>query len=307
MLRDFLQGKPFHHPLHTALVHFPIGLFALSLLLDGATLLLEPANALVQGAFYTMAGGIGLALLAAIPGLVDWAAIRADHPGKKIATTHMLLNLAAVGLYALNLSLRAGTLDSATSPGWPFALSLIGIGILSVSGYLGGRLVYEDGIAVGRHRRRTDTPRETIYVSAAGLGHARDGLAPVAEADGLGEGETLRVELDGEMMTIVRLNGEFYAFQEFCTHRYGPLSEGSFQDGQVRCPWHRSCFDVRTGKVTQGPAKEELKTYAVVVKEGIIHIRAPTSPSPQAGKRRQKAAGSTRDKRAEKKRESAHR
>ena len=74
------------------------------------------------------------------------------------------------------------------------------------------------------------------------------------------------------IITIARLDGEFHAFQEFCTHRYGPLSEGILRDGQVQCPWHGSCFDVRTGEVTRGPAKENLKTYEVVVGGGMIQL-----------------------------------
>lgn len=76
-------------------------------------------------------------------------------------------------------------------------------------------------------------------------------------------------------MTIANLDDELYAFQEFCTHRFGPLSEGHFHNHEIMCPWHRSCFDVRTGKVTQGPAKVDLKTYQVMVQDGQICVRAP--------------------------------
>jgi nitrite reductase/ring-hydroxylating ferredoxin subunit len=64
-----------------------------------------------------------------------------------------------------------------------------------------------------------------------------------------------------------------YAFQEFCTHRYGPLSEGKLQDRQVICPWHRSCFDIRTGRVLEGPAKVDLKTYSATIRGGKIFIK----------------------------------
>jgi nitrite reductase/ring-hydroxylating ferredoxin subunit len=106
----------------------------------------------------------------------------------------------------------------------------------------------------------------------------------VAEASQLADGETLRAEVAGYVMTIARLDGEFFAFQEFCTHRYGPLSEGTFQGQQVMCPWHRSCFDVRTGKVTEGPAKVDLKTFEVKVREGRIAVRIP-QPSLSAKQR----------------------
>jgi nitrite reductase/ring-hydroxylating ferredoxin subunit/uncharacterized membrane protein len=270
MLKDFLQGKPFKHPLHPILVHYPIGLFVLSLLFDLAGWLFPEAGWLVPAAFYTMAGGVGMALLAAIPGLIDWLDIRADHPGKRFATVHMILNLVAVSLYVVNLLLRFGELNAETVPLIPVILSLIGVGLISISGYIGGLLIYDEGIAIGRYRRWTPIPRKTIKLAPS---RSPDGFTPVASEDELDEGESLRVEINGEVMAITKLNGEVYAFNEFCTHRFGPLSEGAFHDGTVECPWHRSCFDVRTGKVVSGPAKVDIKTYKVMVREGKIQVR----------------------------------
>jgi glycine betaine catabolism B len=91
----------------------------------------------------------------------------------------------------------------------------------------------------------------------------------------LDDRETLRVEIDGQVLAIVKLDGKFYAFQEFCAHRFGPLSEGDFEGFNVRCPWHNSCFDVRTGKVTNGPAKVDLKTFKVETHDGKICVGVP--------------------------------
>ena len=262
MLKDVLQGKPLRYPLHTFLVHFPIGLFVLSLVLDvGSHVFRSPA--LVAGAFYTMLTGLVFALLAAVPGFVDYSEIRRDDKAKRIATFHMVLNLIAVALYGLNIGLRIGT-HPASTPALPFAISGLCIVILSVSGYLGGSLVYDHGIGVGRHRRRAATPRKTIHLAPDRKPNAPEPeFVAVPGAPALRDGETLRLELDGQIIVLARTHGEFYAFQEFCTHRFGPLSEGSFTDGEVQCPWHRSCFNVRTGSVVNGPAKEPLKTWPV--------------------------------------------
>jgi nitrite reductase/ring-hydroxylating ferredoxin subunit len=85
----------------------------------------------------------------------------------------------------------------------------------------------------------------------------------VADVGQLQEGGTLRADIDGKVITIAKVDGQLYAFQEFCTHRYGPLSEGALNATEIQCPWHRPCFDIRTGKVTQGPAKVDLKIYPV--------------------------------------------
>lgn len=49
-------------------------------------------------------------------------------------------------------------------------------------------------------------------------------------------------------------------------------SEGGFEGLNAQCPWHNSCFDVRTGKVTQGPAKVDLKTFKVETRDGKICV-----------------------------------
>jgi uncharacterized membrane protein/nitrite reductase/ring-hydroxylating ferredoxin subunit len=272
-VKKFLRGRAFRYPLHPLLVHFPIGFFVLSFLLDLASWAV-PLQILTGGAFYAMAAGVGTALLAAVPGLVDYQGIRRDHPARRTASIHAILNLLAVGLYAVNLGLRYPDLNAAQSPVLPFTLSVAGVLLLSVSGYLGGVLVYDDGIGVGRHRRTSDTPRHTL--SAGQAAHPGD-LVPVAGENALKDTETLRVEVAGQVICIAKSEGRLYAFQEFCTHRYGPLSEGVICQNQVQCPWHRSVFDMATGKVIQGPAKTELKIFHVEVREGQIWVSPPSA------------------------------
>jgi uncharacterized membrane protein/nitrite reductase/ring-hydroxylating ferredoxin subunit len=268
---DLLQGKPFKHPVHPMLTHLPVSLFPLSLIFDLASFGLEQ-NWLVRAAFYAMLLGILSALVAAVPGFVDYLYIRRDKRAFRIATWHMVMNLAAVVLYVVNAGWRWPHIDATTVPGWPFVMSLIGVAILMASGYLGGMLIYDDGIGVGRHRRRTKTPDITLRPAAS---PDADGFVPVADADALGDRETLRVEVGGYTMAILRLDGKYFAFQEFCTHRFGPLSEGCIEFGQIECPWHRSRFDVSTGKVTEGPAKVDLKTFEVQIRNGKIAVKLP--------------------------------
>ena len=270
MLKAFLQGKPFRHPVHPALVHFPIGLFVLSLALDIASYLGRDASAtFVRSAFYAIAVGLAMGILAMLAGLADRSDIRLDHPARKTVNIHMTLNLTAMALYAINLSLRARQPDVEATPLVVLFLSLVGVVIILVSGYLGGTMVYDDGVGVGRHRRHTPTPRMTIDVS---IFERQDGWVAVCDADQIQDGETLRVDWDGVIIAIAKQGDKVYAFQEFCTHRYGPLSEGKFYDHQIECPWHRSCFDIRTGKVVEGPAKIDLKTYSATIRAGKIFI-----------------------------------
>jgi nitrite reductase/ring-hydroxylating ferredoxin subunit len=120
-------------------------------------------------------------------------------------------------------------------------------------------------------------PKRTVRISTEG---SPDGFASVADDESLGEGETLRAEIDGTVVTLVRLQGDVFCFGEFCTHRFGPMSEASFSDCEGECPWHRSRFDVRSGEATSGPAKEALLTYPVKVEAGQIRVRpVPVGPA----------------------------
>jgi nitrite reductase/ring-hydroxylating ferredoxin subunit/uncharacterized membrane protein len=275
-LHDLLEGKPLRHPLHPLLAHLPVGLWTLSFVLDLASWLAGPqTNALVTAAAYAMLAGLVTAIVAAVFGLADWVDIRADHPQRYTAYLHLALNLVVIGLYGVNYFLRTGRLDAVATPLGLVALSLAALGLLYVSGYLGGSLVYNDGIAVGRHRRPGHTPGETLRAPAA---RTPGEFVPVAFVERMQRTPTPRVEANGYVLTLVRQGGEYYAVQEFCTHRHGPLSEGSLHDGQIQCPWHRSCFDVRTGRVTQGPAKADLKTFEVRVVDDVIQVRVPAEP-----------------------------
>jgi nitrite reductase/ring-hydroxylating ferredoxin subunit/uncharacterized membrane protein len=277
-LKNLLEGRPVKVPLHAAVVHFPLACFAIGTLLDCASWFLRDAELhLVPAGFWAIAAGIGTALLAAIFGFVEFSSIRRDHPGKKYAVAHMLLNLASVGLYALSLYLRREAFGDVRTPTGAFAASLVGFLLLMISGYIGGHLIYNDGIAVGRHRRETPLPDHTLETEGE-----QDEFAPVCHVDEFVDGGTLRANIRGTLITLAKSEGEFFAVQEFCTHRFGPLSEGAVENGQITCPWHRSCFDLRTGQVTEGPAKVPLKTFPVEVRANRIFVKVPVRPRSSA-------------------------
>jgi len=147
---DFLQGKWLKHPLHPALVHIPTALWPTAFVFD----LLSQFNAentFVQLAFYAILLGL-LAALAAIPtGYADWTDIRREKPAWKLGLVHMILNLAVSTLWAVNLWLRVGSFQTATSvPPGLLGLSALATLLLLVSSYLGGRMIYAYGISVAR-------------------------------------------------------------------------------------------------------------------------------------------------------------
>ena len=150
-LKDILQGKPLGHPLHPAVVHVPTALWPASLVFDGLTRAGVGGNALVQTSFYCIAFGL-LAVLIAVPsGLADFSEIKPGKPARKIGVYHMLLNGVVAALFAINLASRWDhfrTAERVTTT--QLTLSAIGVAILIVSGYLGGRMVFEHGTGVAR-------------------------------------------------------------------------------------------------------------------------------------------------------------
>ncbi|HEX7273416.1 MAG TPA: DUF2231 domain-containing protein [Casimicrobiaceae bacterium] len=135
------------HPIHPMLVPLPIGLFVFSLVCDlifmGSG---DPVWTTV--ALYTTGGGIVGAFLAAVFGLVDLLSLQPSK-AKDIGVWHMVINLTVVALFVVNFFLRLGAPPGA---GLPVLLSLIGVGLLGVSGWLGGEMVFVHGVAAARER-----------------------------------------------------------------------------------------------------------------------------------------------------------
>ena len=71
------------------------------------------------------------------------------------------------------------------------------------------------------------------------------------------------VHYDGKRIVICRTENGYAAIDDYCTHRGGSLAGGSLICGTVQCPWHGSQFDVNTGMVKAGPAKEKIQLYKV--------------------------------------------
>ncbi len=134
------------HPIHPMLVSFPIGLWIFSLVCDLIGLGVAAPAVWFTVAFYAMVGGFIGALAAAVPGFIDLLFYKGGAPPvKKIALTHMTINLSVVVLYAVNIGLR---IHSPASMEVPVTLSAIGVCAIAVSGWLGGQMVHVYGVGV---------------------------------------------------------------------------------------------------------------------------------------------------------------
>ena len=129
-----------HHPVHPALIPFPLAFWFGS---GGADVLFEATKdpCWARAADALMEAGIAGALGSAVFGLVDYLTIRMSPSAKRVATRHLLANLGLVGLYGANRYLRASVPEQRRSSG--YALSALGLGLLTYSGWLGGSLSFE--------------------------------------------------------------------------------------------------------------------------------------------------------------------
>jgi len=134
------------------LIVFPIGLWIFSLVCDLIRLAGASSEAWSTVAFFSMVGGFIGALCAAVPGLIDLLYYKGGAPPvKKIALTHMAINLTAVVLYAINIWLRASLPSLDANMSIPVLLSIIGVALIFVSGWLGGQMVHVYGVGVEGH------------------------------------------------------------------------------------------------------------------------------------------------------------
>lgn len=136
------------HPIHPMLIPFPIGLWVFSFLSD--IIYRVGGNDLWTGiAYYTMLGGVIGAILAALPGLVDLFSMR-QSKARQIGILHMGINVIAVFIFSIDLYLRR---EQPPGGALPLLLSFLGVVLITVSGWLGGEMVYVYGVAVEREKQ----------------------------------------------------------------------------------------------------------------------------------------------------------
>ena len=85
----------------------------------------------------------------------------------------------------------------------------------------------------------------------------------VAKAADIAPGQMGTYRADGNQIDIANIDGQFFGFDDVCTHIGCSLYDGSLTGTVITCPCHGSQFEVTTGAVVSGPAREPVKTYPV--------------------------------------------
>ncbi|MCU1386740.1 MAG: iron-sulfur protein, partial [Ilumatobacteraceae bacterium] len=249
-VKDALSGTWLGHQLHPMLTDVVIGSFTSATVLDliGGRRAARSANVLA------VVGALAVVPTAA-SGLSDWA----DTSGSetRIGVVHAVSNIVGAGCYAASIiARRRGNRVSASM------LGLVGMGVMSVGGYLGGHLTLVKGVGVNHTFLEEPTRDWKAVVDVGQLDEA-----------------TPRVVADGDVDVVLYGSGRSHlAVSNRCTHAGGPLDEGTFEGTGpnvcVVCPWHASTFRMRDGAVVHGPATVPQPAYDVRVHEGSVEIRS---------------------------------
>jgi 3-phenylpropionate/trans-cinnamate dioxygenase ferredoxin component len=98
----------------------------------------------------------------------------------------------------------------------------------------------------------------------------------VCPADGLADGEAIKVDGAHQAIAVFNVQGEFYALADRCSHGNASMSEGYVEDdGTVECPLHAARFCLKSGAALCQPATDPLRTFPIVVDAGSIYVDEP--------------------------------
>ena len=237
------------HPIHPMLIPFPFA-FLTGGWGFGVAGAVSGNDDLKTVSRYLVPAGLVAGLVAAVPGIVDYlVSVPPQSSAKERATKHALINVASLALFAVGW-LAGRKRDSMVT----LAAQGVGTASLCLGGWMGGTLAFRNQIGVD-HR----------YADAGKWQEERvdpqDEKAIEEVAHGLSVNQMKLVHIGDKRVAVGRTGKEYVAFQDRCTHKGGPLSDGTLMCGTVQCPWHGSQFDVHTGEVKAGPADKDIETY----------------------------------------------
>jgi nitrite reductase/ring-hydroxylating ferredoxin subunit/uncharacterized membrane protein len=244
------------------LIPFPFALWTASVIFDLLGIMTGQPMYWSVGYYCAIGGCLG-ALLAAVPGAIDWLTVVPPRSSaKKRGLVHGVLNVTVLLLFAY-LVFRRGGPDSRPENA-QLLLSLIAVSILAYAGWLGGTLAYRNQIGVDHRYANAGTWKERTLDSWD---------RPVCNTGELAEGQMMLAKIANERVVVGRCQTGIVAFSDHCTHRGGPLSDGALVGCTVQCPWHGSNFDVHTGRVVAGPAKDKITTYQIEIRANEVYVK----------------------------------
>ncbi len=243
-LQDAMTGRWLGHALHPMLTDLPIGFWTSAFTLD-----------LIGGRKHRAAAQmlVGFGVLSALPaiatGATDWADTSDEE--RRVGLVHAALNSVALACFTASWSARRRG-----RYGRGVLYGLAGSAVATGGGYLGGHLTQRMGVGIDNTTFDAVPTRWTATLPAAEF------------AD-----ETpRRVGAGGTEVMVVRERGTWHGLDNRCSHRGGPLDEGTVSDGCSECPWHGSRFRLSDGSVARGPAAAPQPVVGVRVRDDVVEV-----------------------------------
>lgn len=262
------------HPLHPALIPFPFAFLTGAAAADVIGVTTGMPAVWTTGAHLQLAG-LATGLLAAVPGAIDYIyTVPPESSGKRRATKHALGNVTALVVFAAAWLFRGAAYEPGAAT---VALDVVGTALLAYSGYLGGTLVTRNLISVDHRYADAGKWQEAEFSGAPGQRIA------VARSADLKPGQMKLLHVNGRRLALARTPDGYAVFDDRCTHRGGSLAGGVLIDRTVQCLWHGSQFDVSTGRVRCGPAKEPIRAYDAQERDGQVWLALPPEDARSAG------------------------
>jgi nitrite reductase/ring-hydroxylating ferredoxin subunit len=100
-----------------------------------------------------------------------------------------------------------------------------------------------------------------------------DGFVAIAKTADVPPGTMTVVAVERERIVLANVDGRFYALRDMCGHRNAPLSRGRLDGHVIECPLHFAQFDVRTGKLIDGPVSADVSVYEVRVEGETVFLK----------------------------------
>jgi uncharacterized membrane protein len=141
------RGLP-GHPLHPPLTDATIGAYTFATVMAVLSRLGVSEHNTATGWWLALVTGLAITIPTAITGFADWLTISSDTPLWRTATLHLSAMLAATVVFAIAAGAGHGDYTDGSVGGGPLVMSLLGFGLLTLGGWLGGAIVFTHGMRV---------------------------------------------------------------------------------------------------------------------------------------------------------------
>ena len=95
----------------------------------------------------------------------------------------------------------------------------------------------------------------------------------VCAENALANGENIIIDVDGTDVAIFKIDEQFYAIEDVCSHDGAEIASGELEGDEIICPRHGARFCVKTGAVKCAPAYEDIATFPIRIEQGRIEVR----------------------------------